>query len=57
MKPELKVGEGVVLLVDVAQIYDLVSREMKLKGKEGEHRKAGERMKDVIAGARAAASA
>ena len=42
------------LFVDVAEVYTAVRREQTLKGKEGEHRAAIERMHDVIYTARLA---
>ena len=42
------------LYVDVAEVYTAVRREQTLKGKEGEHKAAVERMHDVIYQARMA---
>ena len=42
------------LIVDVAEVYTAVRREQTLKGKEGEHKAAVERMHEVIYQARLA---
>ena len=42
------------LYVDVAEVYTAVRREQTLKGKEGEHKAAVERMHDGIYTARLA---